>query len=147
MSAEEDKPNINRIHAILYVIPVPFLAIAVVGISSTYDFYVVLRYVVFFVCLAVLLIGWIPKDMRSKEPAGIIIANVLIAVTFNPFVPLYLFRGAWVVIDLVAFIYFIFRFYIKRKDAYSENNLKGYLPAGMYAIMCIIFILFALNNV
>jgi hypothetical protein len=147
MSAEENSQNTNRILAILYVIPIPFLAIAIAGISSTYDFYVVLRYVVFIVCLAVLLIGWVPKDMRSKEPAGIIVANVLIAVTFNPFDPLYLFRGAWVVIDLVAFIYFIFRFYIKRKDAYPENNLKGYLPAGVFVILCIILILFALNNV
>lgn len=147
MSAEENNPNINRILAILYVIPIPFLAIAVVGISSTYNFYVVLRYVVFIACLAVLLIGWLPRDMRSNATPGIIVPSVLFAVTFNPFFPLYLFREAWVVIDLMALIYLIFRFYMMRKDVYPENNLKWYLPAGMYAVACIIVILVVLNSV
>lgn len=121
MAQEENNQNTNRILAILYVIPIPLLAIAVVGIFSTYNYYNILRYVVFVVCLAVLLIGWLSKDMPEKEPLGFVVANILIAVTYNPFAPLSLFRGAWVVIDLVVLIYFIVRVYMRRKDLYGGD--------------------------
>lgn len=76
-------------------------AYAALGHPSEYGFYVLARITV--TIAAVLLAVYLGKS--SKE--GMCVACVVTAVVFNPFVPLPLGRGIWVLLDLIAIVFLI----------------------------------------
>lgn len=64
-----------------------------------YDFYVVLRWVVFLICLLHAFAA-----TTAKRSAALMIF-VLIGVLFNPIFPIYLTRGLWFWIDVICAIF------------------------------------------
>ena len=66
-----------------------------------YEYYILLRYVIFFIAaisaLAIL-------DRHTEIALG----YAVIALLFNPIVPIYLDKSTWIIIDILASITFIY---------------------------------------
>lgn len=73
-----------------------------------YDFYIILRWVIFITSLIVAF-GF----YNSKLPAWTLIFGA-VAFMFNPIFPIYLNKQTWVIIDLIsAFLFFLAAYYAK----------------------------------
>ncbi len=89
-----DRTNKN----IALIIPIIFLALALLG-GWPYGFFTVLRLVVF-VCS--LFVAWISYETKQTFW---IWSFALIALLFNPFIPIYLDRDTWIIIDILVGIF------------------------------------------
>ena len=88
----------------------PALLLAVAVLRLPYEYYEVLRVVVTIAAVWIackhfywnrICGGWL------KKPTHMIFVFAIIAILFNPIIPVHLSKGLWVVIDLVAaFIFF-----------------------------------------
>lgn len=80
-----------------------------------YDFYILLRWVIF---ISSAIVAW--GFYKSKLPAWIFIFGA-IAFLFNPILPIHLTKSDWVPIDLISsFLFFLAAFATKK----NEKNIK-----------------------
>ena len=66
-----------------------------------YDYYIYLRVIVFLSVIFLAIQDW--KYLLSSNKA----MYVVIAILFNPFSPIYISKGIWVIVDIVCGIYFL----------------------------------------
>jgi len=93
------------------VIAIAMLLLAIPTGIWPYGYYVLLRWVVTATALFVL---WIAYTVERKLW---IFLMAIIAILFNPIVPIYLDKGTWVVIDfIVAILFLVSIFKIKRRN-------------------------------
>ena len=95
----------------LYLIPIALLLIGLFNLPTGY--YTLVRITV---CLvSVLSCYWSYKTDKQIGIATVVFG--LLAILFNPFIPVYLQnKGAWVVIDTLAAILLAFRFFTFKKQ-------------------------------
>lgn len=81
-----------------------------------YDFFVLLRFIV---CASTAYLAWLALNDNQEK---FIWTYGIIAVLFNPFLPLHFSRGAWVVFDIITAIFLVIsNYYFNVK---SVNNSK-----------------------
>jgi predicted membrane protein len=92
-------------NTIISIVSVIFLLLAVFG-SWPYDFFTILRFVVAggaaYLCY---------RAYQGKEEHKMVVFGA-VTILFNPFLPIYLSRSIWQVIDLATagiFLYFTYR--------------------------------------
>jgi uncharacterized membrane protein len=89
----------------------------IIGVSSaflllagfdgwTYDFFVLLRFIV---CVSGIYLAWLAY--KTKQEKWIWIYGI-IAVLFNPFLPLHFGRSTWAIIDIATAIFLIISIFI-----------------------------------
>ena len=103
-----DSPLGRRPHIVTSIVSALMLLLALN--EHPYGYYVVLRWVV---CLSAILVVWVLLGWRSAENEAElsgwevgVLAFTVIAITFNPLVPIALDRGTWAPIDFLAFVVF-----------------------------------------
>lgn len=65
-----------------------------------YNFYIILRWIIFFVSVYM-----VNKSYKSKVDTWTIVFCAL-AITFNPIIPLYLTKSNWIIIDVIGSVLF-----------------------------------------
>ena len=89
-----------------------FLIVAIllfVGVFSIqYDYYILLRVVVCFAAVYTCIVNVARKQSLQFIP-------LLIAILFNPIVPIYMSKGIWVFFDIITGIYFLSSWSVSRK--------------------------------
>lgn len=82
--------KISTIMLLIAILPLP------------YGYYTLLRWIV---CFSAIFSAWVANEL-GKRPWLFLMA--IIALLFNPIVPVFLNKGAWVIIDfIVAILFFI----------------------------------------
>ena len=97
----------------LHVVPAALLVVAVA--SMPYGYYTLLRFVV---CLSAVWLA-VLDFQRAKNVGAWIVALAVVAITFNPLLPIYLSRKIWIVPDLAAAALFGAHFWATRRGAVS----------------------------
>jgi len=97
MSNQEDKNNFAKYFIILSIFML-FGAIA----EWPYGYYTFLRWIT---CITSILIAFQAFEKNIDWAKAVFI---VIAILFNPLVPVYLSRGIWIPLDIVTAIFFIF---------------------------------------
>jgi hypothetical protein len=84
------------------------------GITSffPYSYYQILRLIIFFTGISV------AYGFYSSKLTGWSIVFAVIAIVFNPLVPLYLQKSSWVGIDFISAILFLLAGYSIRKETH-----------------------------
>lgn len=98
----------NKVSLILRIICILLLFLAL--FSHPYSYYIVLRWVVSF---SSLFVGYISSRVENHTWAWV---YFIIAVLFNPILPIYLSRNTWQIFDVIVAIIFIYSFFSKGKD-------------------------------
>lgn len=80
----------------IWLIPISFLLIATAQMALSY--YTATRIVVFSIAAFVAIVSW--DDGRFDQLGSVALA--IVAVTFNPFIPLPFTREIWVVLDWIG---------------------------------------------
>lgn len=84
------------LHAAVWLVPAAMLVVAVFPLP--YGYYTLLRLVV---CVAASVLVW--QELRARGGVSAwTVGLALVALLFNPIVPIYLDREAWLPIDLAA---------------------------------------------
>jgi len=100
----------NKQKNIVIIVSSAFLLLA--GFSGwPYDFFVLLRFVV---CLSTSYLAWLASNEKQEKWLWV---YSIIAILFNPFLPIHLTRSSWVVIDFATAIFLIiskFTFRLKK---------------------------------
>jgi hypothetical protein len=84
----------------------------IIGISSIflllagfngwpYDFFVLLRFIV---CISAVYLAWLALNENQEKW---IWAYGIVAILFNPFLPLHFGRDAWVIVDIITALFLI----------------------------------------
>ena len=81
-----------------------------------YGFFTMLRFVVFATTAYVAWIAFEGKKERWVWFLG------LVAILFNPFIPIYLERETWVVIDLIVALLLLATAFFLKLETHSEEN-------------------------
>jgi len=76
--------------------------LAVAVLPMPYDYYQILRVVVCIGVVYLLVKNWSSLEVLAK------VLFIAVAITFNPIAPIYLSKGTWTVIDLLAAGYLFF---------------------------------------
>ena len=83
-------------------------------------YYTFLRIVVFGVAIVDVFYGW------KKESIIPMVSNGLVAILFNPIIPIYLHnKTIWMIIDMAVAIWFGIQAIIQLKSLQSEKNSKS----------------------
>jgi hypothetical protein len=99
----------DSITAAVWIVPAGMLLVALAPLP--YGYYTLLRFVV---CVAAAFLAW--KHYASAHGIGAWTVGLgLMAILFNPLVPVYLSRGAWAPIDIGAAIVFGAHYYAVRR--------------------------------
>jgi len=86
----------------IWLMTAGLLFLAVLSVGS--GFYTVLRFWVFFAAIYVAYVNY----EKSTEVNGWVITFGVIALIFNPFIPVYLYdKFAWMIIDVTAGVLFL----------------------------------------
>ena len=96
--------KISAVMLLIAILPLP------------YGYYTLLRWVV---CISAIFSVWVANESRKKFWLFLM---AIIALLFNPIVPIHLDKGTWVVIDFIVAILFFTS--IKRTDK-RKANLKS----------------------
>ena len=92
---------------ILFLIPAALLLLALADMPSGY--YVLMRIVV---CLASVIVAY-GGYKREDSVNGTVILFVLMAILFNPIIPVYLYdREIWMPIDIIGAIVFVIKGFV-----------------------------------
>jgi hypothetical protein len=102
--------NMKSIPQLVWVVPAILLMIAVVRLP--YGYYTFTRIVT---CGAAALIAMVGFRNRGIVPAWSILM-VLVAVLFNPLLPIHLNRSTWFYLDLAAAIAFVAHLFMVRQE-------------------------------
>jgi hypothetical protein len=92
--------NLNKNKNIILIIAAIFLFTTLLD-GLPYGFFTILRFVV---CAATTYIAWVSYDHQKANWCW---AFGIIAVLFNPFIPIHLNRDLWSIIDVVTGVFFI----------------------------------------
>lgn len=81
-----------------------------------YGFFTMLRFIVF---ATTAYVAWIAFDEKKEKWVWFL---GLVAILFNPFIPVYLEREAWVVIDLIVALLLLSTVFFLKLKTHSEEN-------------------------
>ncbi len=96
ISYQKTASTITGVMLLIAILPLP------------YGYYILLRWAV---CLSAIFSIWVFAGLGKKSW---LLLMAIIALLFNPIVPVYLTKGTWVIIDLVAaLLFFISIFKLK----------------------------------
>ena len=96
MSGQNTKPEM--LHPVVWLAPAGMLLIALLPLP--YGFYTVLRIVV---CIVACYLAYFEYGRASKV-SGWSVFLIVLAIVFNPLIPIYLTREIWALIDIGAAI-------------------------------------------
>ena len=97
-------------HILVWLAPAALFFDAVAPLP--YAFYMLLRVVV---CAACGYLAW--ADYQSRGASGWVVALVVASVVFNPFVPIHLFKEAWMLLNLAVAALLVFHMMsMRRRD-------------------------------
>jgi len=102
-----DKNTASKVSAIMLLIAI---------LPLPYGYYILLRWIV---CISATFSVWVANELGNKSWLFLM---VLIALLFNPIVPVHLDKGTWVIIDFIVAILF-FASINKIKQKVENNNL------------------------
>lgn len=105
----------NKKKNIIVLIPAIFLFLALLD-GWPYGFFTLLRFIVF---TATAYIAYIVYDQQRD---GWVWSFGLIAVLFNPFIPVYLDRNTWVIIDLFVALFLVASTFLLKLDKKPKPN-------------------------
>jgi hypothetical protein len=106
----EMKITINKILSLLLLVAV---------LPMPYDYYQILRVVVSVGVIYLLAKNWAALDSLTRG------AFIVIAIVFNPVAPIYLSKGTWTILDLMAagYLFFYDRLSISiKKNGENKND-------------------------
>lgn len=108
----------RRPHLFLAVVS-SLLLLGAIG-NRTYGYYIFLRWTVF---LSASLVAWVAWESRT-QPAAFLF--VVVAILFNPVVPVYLARSTWRPIDVVCAGLFAASLVLQRQQVSSRSTPGPY---------------------
>ena len=97
----------NKIHKTIYIIPITSLLLIALIYPLPYCFYTLNRILTTLISLYGIYQTWESKSI-------VFYALIVIAILFNPIVPIYLSRNTWKFVDLLAIIPFLVIFLNKK---------------------------------
>ena len=114
--------DLKRVPWYVWLIPIAVLIIATARLP--YGYYTFTRIVVFSAAGLITLASW--DD--GKIARLFAVPLILLAILFNPLVPIYLKRSTWFYLDIGAAIIFALHLFLLRlKDSYSRSERGGEL--------------------
>jgi len=102
--------DIQKSYIITPAIIATILLVVAIPSGLPYGYYVFLRWAI---TAAALYIAWASYELKQIPWTWIF---GIVAILFNPIIPVYLNKETWVVFDLVAILVFISVFFIKIKE-------------------------------
>lgn len=93
--------NLVRYKNTMSGIAIVMLLLAIPSGLWAYGYYVILRWVV---TIAALFVLWVAHTLKKNVWVGIM---AIVAILFNPIYPVYLDKGTWVIINLMAAVLFL----------------------------------------
>ena len=122
----------------VWIVPIILLTVAILaGIDGTrlpYGYFTFMRIVIFLAAGCIAAVGF--KDGKQLWATMF----VLIAVLFNPFVPIEMKRDDWLIFDIITFVVFLAHAVFGRLACIrfiSEHSLKGILSATAMILVLI----------
>ncbi len=110
-----DRVGVNK-ESSIYFIPV-ILLMAAIFFHLPYGYYTFLRVIVFgFSCLSAY-----RSFARDQQLNVITVVSLVVAVLFNPFVPVYLTRDVWRIADVVTALWFLYLFFAGRRIGLGKS--------------------------
>ncbi|MBT6048898.1 MAG: hypothetical protein HOG49_19040 [Candidatus Scalindua sp.] len=90
--------NTNKL---LWIVPIALLLIAL--FSLPYYYYQLMRWVI---CGSAAYIAY--QHYKEKGGSFLTVAFIVIAIVYNPIEPIHLFKAAWIVINIITVIVFLY---------------------------------------
>ena len=106
----------NEVHTAVWLIPAVMLLLALFPLP--YGYYTLLRLIV---CGAVAYLAYREFDVAQRSSGWFFILGV-IAVLFNPLIPIHLSREIWAPIDVVVAIILIIHWFRTKKKRMAPKN-------------------------
>ena len=115
MNDEQRKDVKPALHAAVWMVPAGMLALAL--LPFPYGYYVLLRWVVTVAAMVIVLMS--PGQAFAS---GWKICLIVVALLFNPLIPVHLRRDAWAVIDLLVAGVFVAHWWAHRARSESGDS-------------------------
>ena len=98
---DSKQTGISTINKLLWIVPVALLLIAL--LSLPYYYYQLMRWCI---CGCAAYIAYI--HYKEKGSGFLTVTFIVIAILYNPIGPIHLFREAWIVINVVTALIFLY---------------------------------------
>jgi hypothetical protein len=105
----KNRGNIKRLNKILWLVPIALLLIAI--LSLPYFYYQLMRWAI---CGSAAYIAY--QYYKEKGCSFLTVLFIVIAIVYNPIEPIHLFKEAWIVINIITVIIFIYGWVQAKKN-------------------------------
>ena len=116
VDADNGQTNQLRHHKVLWTAPAVLLVIAVLPLP--YAYYIFLR---LFVCAASAYLAY-QHFVHGDAVDRWVVLLVAIALLYNPFIPIYLTREIWILVNLITATAFVLHFALLRRRVGNSNS-------------------------
>lgn len=108
----------NRSTLIVLSAVAVLMLLAGIPTGLPYDYYVFLRWVI---CGIAVFSAYSSYEIQKQSWA---LVMIVIAILFNPIIPIYLSKSTWVIIDLIAAILFVSNIFLTKESVGEPNELS-----------------------